>query len=105
VAKFLAHLLATAALWVLIQTSLKIPNGRHKQRSGQHILARQRIHKNVICTSLSLSSYNKINNWLELGAVRNVEVSSPTPHTVFFHTRSLNSPKFPECSFRLTNRI
>ncbi len=36
-AKLVAQLLATAALWVRIQTSLKIQNGQHKQRSGQHI--------------------------------------------------------------------
>jgi hypothetical protein len=29
VAKLVAHLLAMAALWVRIQTSLKIQNGRH----------------------------------------------------------------------------
>ncbi len=44
VAKSVAHQLATAALWVRIQTSLKkIINGRHKQRSGLHTLARQKI--------------------------------------------------------------
>ncbi len=35
-----AHLLATAALWIRIQTSPK-----HKQWSGQHTLARQKIYK------------------------------------------------------------
>ncbi len=33
---------ATAAFWVRIQTSPKIQNGRHKQRRGQHTLARQK---------------------------------------------------------------
>jgi hypothetical protein len=37
-AKLVVHLLATAALWVRIQTSFKIQNGRRKQRSGQHTL-------------------------------------------------------------------
>jgi hypothetical protein len=41
VAKLVARLLAAAALWVRIQTALKNKNGRHKQRSGHHILARQ----------------------------------------------------------------
>ncbi len=41
-AKLLARLLATAALWVRIQTSLKNTNGRNKQRSGQYTLARQK---------------------------------------------------------------
>jgi hypothetical protein len=36
IAKLVARLLATAALWVRMQTSLKNTNGRHKQRSGQH---------------------------------------------------------------------
>jgi hypothetical protein len=43
VAKLVARLLATAALWV--RTSLK-NTGRHKQRSGQHTLARQKNIKN-----------------------------------------------------------
>jgi hypothetical protein len=44
-ARFVAPLLATAALWVRIQTILsKIQNGRHKQGSAysQHTLARQK---------------------------------------------------------------
>jgi hypothetical protein len=42
-AKLVARLLATAALWVRIQTSLKQKTKRrHKQRSAQHILARQK---------------------------------------------------------------
>ncbi len=45
-AKLVAHLLATDALLFRIKTSLKIQNGRHKQKSGQHILARQNILKN-----------------------------------------------------------
>jgi hypothetical protein len=35
VAKLVARLLATSALWIRIQTS-KIQNGKHKQRRGQH---------------------------------------------------------------------
>jgi hypothetical protein len=47
--KLVARLLATAALWVQIQTSLKIQNGRHLQRTGQHTLhsytlARQKVN-------------------------------------------------------------
>jgi hypothetical protein len=44
--------LATAALWVRIQTSLKNKNGRHKQRSGQHTLARKKktLQKNILST-------------------------------------------------------
>ncbi len=46
-ARLVARLLATAALWVRIQTSLKkIQNGRHKQRSCDHTLACQKIYKN-----------------------------------------------------------
>ncbi len=46
VAKLIAHLLATATLWVRIQTFIK--NDRHMQRSGQHTLARQKIYKKNI---------------------------------------------------------
>jgi hypothetical protein len=42
VAKLVARLLATTALWIRIPTS-KIQNGKHKQRSGQHSLACQKI--------------------------------------------------------------
>ncbi len=42
VAKLIAGPLARAALWVRIQTSRKNTNGRHKQRSGQHTLSRQK---------------------------------------------------------------
>jgi hypothetical protein len=45
-AKLVARLLASAALWVRMIDSLhlsKIQNGRHKQRSGQNTLARQKI--------------------------------------------------------------
>jgi hypothetical protein len=46
VAKLVARLLATAALWARIQTSLKNTKiGRHKQRSWQLTLARQKIQK------------------------------------------------------------
>ncbi len=42
-AKLVARLLATATLWVRIQTSLKkYKNGRQKPRSGQHILANRK---------------------------------------------------------------
>ncbi len=44
-AKLVSGLLATAALWVQIRNFSKIQNGRHKQRSGQHTLASQKIHK------------------------------------------------------------
>jgi hypothetical protein len=40
-AKLVARLLATSALWLRSQTS-KIQNGKHKQRSGQHSLACQK---------------------------------------------------------------
>jgi hypothetical protein len=45
VAKLVAHLLATAALWFESGHLSKIQNGRHKQRSGQHTLARQKYKK------------------------------------------------------------
>ncbi len=46
VAKLVAHLLSAAALRVWIQTYLKrIQNERHKERSGQHTLVRQKIYK------------------------------------------------------------
>jgi hypothetical protein len=46
VLKLVARLLAAAALLVRIQPSLKNTKWRHKQRSGQHTLARQKnIHK------------------------------------------------------------
>jgi hypothetical protein len=38
VSKSVARQLATAVLWVRIQTSLKIINGLHKRRSGRHTL-------------------------------------------------------------------
>ncbi len=42
-AKFVAHLLATAALWVQSQTSLKIQKwATFQQRSGQHTQSRQK---------------------------------------------------------------
>jgi hypothetical protein len=49
-AKLLARLLATAALWVRIQqTYLKNTKGRHKQKNGQHTQARQKnIQKNFL---------------------------------------------------------
>jgi hypothetical protein len=44
------HLIATAALWVRIQTSPKLQNGQHKERSGQLTLARPKKYtKTVIC--------------------------------------------------------
>ncbi len=42
-AKLVEPLLATAALWVRFQTSLKNTKGRHKQRISQHTVARQKI--------------------------------------------------------------
>jgi hypothetical protein len=42
VAKLVARLLASAALLVRIQTSLKNTKGRHKQRNGQHTAAHQK---------------------------------------------------------------
>jgi hypothetical protein len=43
VAKLVAHLLAPAALWVRIQTSLtNTKNGRHKHKRGQNTFARQK---------------------------------------------------------------
>jgi hypothetical protein len=42
VAKFVARLLATAALWVRTRHLSKIKNRRPKQKSGQHTLARQK---------------------------------------------------------------
>ncbi len=50
VAKLVSRLLATAALWVLIQTSLKIQNGPHKHRNGQHTLVRQKNLQKRDCT-------------------------------------------------------
>ena len=42
-AKLVARLAVTAALWVRIQTCLKaVQNGRHRKLSGQHTLARQK---------------------------------------------------------------
>jgi hypothetical protein len=48
VAKLVARLLATAALWVRVQISLKKIHKGHKQKSGQHTLARQKIYKKRI---------------------------------------------------------
>jgi hypothetical protein len=57
VAKLIARLLSTAALWVLIQTSLKITKcGRHKHRSGQHTLAGQKNKKNKKNSLLELDN-------------------------------------------------
>jgi hypothetical protein len=47
VLKLVARLLATATLLVRIQTSLKNTKWRHKQRSGQHTLARQKCAKKL----------------------------------------------------------
>ena len=50
-----ARLAANAALWVRIQTSLKnIQNGRHRKRSGQHTLAREK-KKNCCLIKIFLS--------------------------------------------------
>jgi hypothetical protein len=40
---FICSLLATATLWVRIQTSLKIQDRRNKQKRAQHSLAHQKI--------------------------------------------------------------
>ncbi len=56
VAKLVARLLATAALWVRIPTSLKIENGRPKHRSGQNNLARPKIYKKVFYLPCIFSS-------------------------------------------------
>ncbi len=47
-----SHKLATAlaAFWVRIQTSLKIYNGRRKQRSGQRTLALKKIYTKNQCS-------------------------------------------------------
>jgi hypothetical protein len=42
VAELVVRLLATAALWVRIQTSLKIQIGRHKQTSGHTLPAKKK---------------------------------------------------------------
>jgi hypothetical protein len=66
VAKFVAHLLATAALWVPIETFSKIQNGRHKtQEWTTHSCPQKNIysiftdpqhrHKSIIyCTVLTI---------------------------------------------------
>ncbi len=41
------RLLATAALWVESRHLSQIQNGRNKQRSGQHTLARKKIYKKL----------------------------------------------------------
>jgi hypothetical protein len=48
VAKLVVRLLATAALWIQVKTSLKIQNGRNMQKSGQHTKARQKIYKKIL---------------------------------------------------------
>jgi hypothetical protein len=44
VAKLVARLLATSALWFEFKHLSKVHNVRHKQRSGQHTLARQKMY-------------------------------------------------------------
>jgi hypothetical protein len=51
------HLLVPAALWVRIQTSLKKQNRRHKQRSGQHTLARQKNIQKKLKNKLTIGRY------------------------------------------------
>ncbi len=63
VAEPVARQLATAALWVRIQTSLKIINGRHKRWSGRHTLALQKnIQKkdDITCRSYLVSVFVKL---------------------------------------------
>jgi hypothetical protein len=55
VAKLVVRLLAAASLWVRIQTSLKTKNGRHKQRSSQPTLARQKIYKKYLSYTRRIS--------------------------------------------------
>jgi hypothetical protein len=43
VAKLVARLLGTAALWVRIQTFSVIQNGRHKHGSGQHTQTKNKL--------------------------------------------------------------
>ncbi len=45
--KLVARLLAKAALWFESRHLSKILNGRHKQRSDQHTVARQNIYKKL----------------------------------------------------------
>ncbi len=52
VANLVAHLLSTAALLVRIQTK-NTKYERHKQRSGQHTLARQKIYKKSLGSNIS----------------------------------------------------
>ncbi len=56
VANLVARLLALAALWVRIQTSLKVQNGPPKYRSGQHTLARPKNIQESIYLPCILSS-------------------------------------------------
>ncbi len=52
-AKSVARQLAPAVLRVRIQISLKNRNGRHKQRSGRHTLARQKKYIYTIVASFT----------------------------------------------------
>jgi hypothetical protein len=73
VPKLLAHLLATAALRVRIQTYPK--NWRHKQRSDQHALARQ---KNIQKNNSVLGSVFR-----HLSVAVLVWISYPEPVSIF----------------------
>ncbi len=68
VAKLVARLLAAAALWDRIQTYLKnnVQNGRHKQRSGQHRLARpNKYTKNCFAeTVIPVLSWNSVQTYI-----------------------------------------
>ncbi len=72
--QLVARLLAAAALWVRIQTSLKIQNGRHKQRSGQHTIVRQKKYKeNIISWSDFQTTCSKLMALLQTQASSKVE--------------------------------
>jgi hypothetical protein len=59
-AKMVTRLLATAALWVQIQTSLKITKWEYKHRSGKHTLARQKSMQKVLGMAWSRAAVMKI---------------------------------------------
>jgi hypothetical protein len=78
VAKLVARLIATAALWARIQTSLKnIKIGVHKQRSGQPTLARQKIEEKCFFFSSPIS-WGIIYLFYELGICSEKSLSSST---------------------------
>ncbi len=83
VTKLLAHLLATAALRVRIQTSPKNKkNWRHNQRSDQHNPARQ---KNIQKNNCVLGSVFR-----HLSVAVLVWISYPEPVTIFGRKKRCN---------------